>query len=286
MQPGLSRPTWTSTGDWCERKDRDSPSKGCGEIRPRMFSLVGADPQTCRCRDAVTKSKTRSVPVTVSALKFCTSFVDAATQKFNDLQMQARQPGRPPASAKEFFGFSSELTPEFCKEVLTGTVERSGTWYTDAAVLSCYLSISEHPGTNGFGHLDPLASPAGPGARIHLFRASETWPWDRKHFPFEGGWSDMQMWGSLPEICSQDFQGQHGQALVTGVSAKIETLHRTEKWPAMRYPNSLRLSSPFPPRKSALPMIGLPFPIKPITSRWLSQYPKNIILNRKIESLF
>lgn len=44
----------------------------------------------------------------------------------------------------------------------------------------------------------------------------------------------------------------------------------TEKWPAMRYPNSLRLSSPFPPRKSALPMIGLPFPIKPITSPWLS----------------
>ena len=100
---------------WCECKDRDSPSKGCGEIRPRMFSLVGADPQTCRCRDAVTKSKTRSVPVTVSALKFCTSFVDAATQKFNDLQMQARQPGRPPASAKEFFGFSSELTPELGK---------------------------------------------------------------------------------------------------------------------------------------------------------------------------
>ena len=128
---------------WCECKDRDSPSIGCGEIRPRMFSLVGADPQTCRCRDAVTKSKTRSVPVTVSALKFCTSFVDAATQKFNDLQMQARQPGRPPASAKGFFGFSSELTPELCKEVLTGTVERSGTWYTDAAVHSCYLSTPE-----------------------------------------------------------------------------------------------------------------------------------------------
>ena len=35
----------------------------------------------------------------------------------------------------------------------------------------------------------------------------------------------------------------------------------TEKWPSMWYPNSLRLSPPFPPRKSALPMIGLPFPI-------------------------
>ena len=119
---------------------RRFPSKGCGApAGSRTFKVTknGPDPKTCQCRKSLDVALERSIPVEVSALKFCTAFV----KHVQGMDREER--------TRLYRGAQESLSPQLCKKVLIGTAG-TGEWYSEAAQLS------KHSGTQGLGHLDPL----------------------------------------------------------------------------------------------------------------------------------
>ena len=126
-----------------DRGGRRFPSKGCGApAGSKTFKVTknGPDPKTCQCVEGLDAALDRTIPVEVSALKFCSAFV----KHVYDSKLKEHS-----GDLGELGVAESLLSPQLCKEVLIGTA-RTGEWYSQAAQLS------KHPDTQGLGHLDPL----------------------------------------------------------------------------------------------------------------------------------
>ena len=75
----------------------------------------------------------------VAALQFCAAVVESVATL------------RIPMTEKTMYSYMApDLSPEICRKVLTGSVSGGKKWYSKAAELS------QHSGTEGLGHLDPL----------------------------------------------------------------------------------------------------------------------------------
>ena len=146
---GMKRNNWFQTTD-CEcGASREStptfPSEGCGApVGERTFKLKAVpDPGTCKCLTATEAALDRSIPVEVSALKFCSAVVKEIVDGLSN-------------SVETNFNETEDaeqlISAKLCTDVLIGTAISSGEWYAPAAQLS------EHPGSHGLGHLDPLVS--------------------------------------------------------------------------------------------------------------------------------
>ena len=128
----------------------DFPSKGCGASdQDSTFKLKDVQDQSCKCIQATKAALERSLPVEVSALKFCSAVVkEIVFRSFSGI-WESQAP-----TAKKL------LSSKLCTDVLTGAASSSGEWYSPAAQLS------EHPGSHGLGHLDPLV----PSTSHHLLK--------------------------------------------------------------------------------------------------------------------
>eukprot|EP00435_Cladocopium_sp_Y103_P017599 s262_g4.t1 len=137
------------------------PSNGCGEVEEvkgrfgysfHSFRLSAAD-SSCRCLQGWDKAKERSRVVEAAAVRFCAVVLEAAGKEA--LAALATVEAQPRV-AQDFIQKRLSLTPELCQEVLTGTLNDFVASQESQDLFHEANRLSEHKGTKGFGHLDPL----------------------------------------------------------------------------------------------------------------------------------
>ena len=135
LLPGTSLPSET-----CQCSDKKIPAPSCGKYDENYVFVMKnvPEPDSCKCLSPEELASQRSVPVQVAALQFCKALVKVVVPW-----------GREGPAVVKLIPALRDLSPELCREVLTGTVANDN-WYSQAAELS------QHPGTEGLGHLDPL----------------------------------------------------------------------------------------------------------------------------------